>query len=158
MWKCRALWDYALNYTPTLSHAALLWSLLHSNNVPTALQSQHPWQPLGGTPPSMPQHTCTLLYHFSLTPFLVPLFFSGLLLQLHTEPLLVSLPTPDFSMPYNVICFVSTVVAIAFGTLFNLTTKTLQPVEQDEARGGLTLLQRLFRLFRRTWHAYNIAC
>ena len=57
-----------------------------------------------------------------------PIFilFSALL-RIHTEPLLVLLPTPDFSMPYNVICFVSTVMAIGFGSVFNLTTKTLKP-------------------------------
>lgn len=29
----------------------------------------------------------------------------GYILQMHTEALLLTLPTPDFSMPYNVICF-----------------------------------------------------
>ena len=48
------------------------------------------------------------------------------LVQLYTESLLISLPTPDFSMPYNVICLACTVVALAFGPLLNLTTKTLQ--------------------------------
>uniref|UniRef100_A0A183J2F3 Neur_chan_LBD domain-containing protein n=1 Tax=Soboliphyme baturini TaxID=241478 RepID=A0A183J2F3_9BILA len=39
--------------------------------------------------------------------------------------LLVTLPTPDFSMPYNVICLVCTVVALAFGPIHNLTTKRM---------------------------------
>ena len=34
---------------------------------------------------------------------------SMILLQLYTESLLVNLPTPDFSMPYNVICLACTV-------------------------------------------------
>ena len=34
---------------------------------------------------------------------------SIILLQLYTEALLVNLPTPDFSMPYNVICLACTV-------------------------------------------------
>ncbi|CAI5733460.1 unnamed protein product [Hyaloperonospora brassicae] len=38
---------------------------------------------------------------------------------LFTEPLLVSLPTPDFSMPYNVIAMTSTVVAFFVGTMLN---------------------------------------
>lgn len=49
------------------------------------------------------------------------------MVRLHTEPLLVPLPTPDFSMPYNVLCFVCTVVAIGFGSIFNLTTRQLVP-------------------------------
>ncbi|KAF4317582.1 hypothetical protein BBO99_00006375 [Phytophthora kernoviae] len=38
---------------------------------------------------------------------------------LFTEPLLVPLPTPDFSMPYNVITMTSTVVAFFVGTMLN---------------------------------------
>ena len=34
---------------------------------------------------------------------------SIILVQLYTEALLVNLPTPDFSMPYNVICLACTV-------------------------------------------------
>lgn len=45
--------------------------------------------------------------------------------RLYTEVLLVYLPTPDFSMPYNVICLACTVVALAFGPLHNCTTKKL---------------------------------
>ena len=60
---------------------------------------------------------------------------------MYTEPLLVQLPTPDFSMMFNVICFVSTVVAIAFGSLYNLTTPVLTPIEPGQGRRGL--LQRL---------------
>lgn len=48
---------------------------------------------------------------------------AGYLVRLHTESLVVAMATPDFSMPYNVICLVCTVVALAFGPLFNLTTK-----------------------------------
>jgi len=47
----------------------------------------------------------------------------GYFVRLHTEPLLVTLPTPDFSMPYNVICLACTVLAIAFGSIHNLTTR-----------------------------------
>lgn len=44
-----------------------------------------------------------------------------------TTSLLVSLPVPDFSMPYNVIILSSTVMGLAFGTLFNLLTKHVVP-------------------------------
>lgn len=45
--------------------------------------------------------------------------------RVHTEAILVSLPTPDFSMPYNAICLACTGVALAFGPMHNLTTKRL---------------------------------
>jgi GPI-anchor transamidase subunit T len=49
----------------------------------------------------------------------------GNCIRLYTEVLLVNLPTPDFSMPYNVICLACTVVALAFGPLHNITTREL---------------------------------
>ncbi|XP_049608066.1 GPI transamidase component PIG-T [Syngnathus scovelli] len=54
--------------------------------------------------------------------------------RLYTEPLLINLPTPDFSMPYNVICLTSTVLAVGYGSLFNLLTRNFQI---DEPRPGL---------------------
>ena len=67
-------------------------------------------------------------------------FCSEIVLRVHAEALLVSLPTPDFSMPYNVICFVCTVVAIGFGSVFNLTTRKLQPATPEDSRGKLRTL------------------
>ncbi|RKP15294.1 GPI transamidase component PIG-T [Piptocephalis cylindrospora] len=49
--------------------------------------------------------------------------------RLYTSPLLVSLPTPDFSMPYNVITLTCTTVALFFGSMFNLLTRQLVPVK-----------------------------
>ncbi|KAH9964999.1 GPI transamidase component PIG-T [Russula dissimulans] len=40
--------------------------------------------------------------------------------RIYTSALLVDLATPDFSMPYNVIIMSSTVIALIFGSLFNL--------------------------------------
>merc|ERR1712176_1593 len=55
-------------------------------------------------------------------------------ITLYTETLLVSLPTPDFSMPYNVICLACTVAALAFGPIHNITTRSLElvPAGQEE--------------------------
>lgn len=72
------------------------------------------------------------------------------LITIHSQCLLVSLPTPDFSMPYNVICLVSTVISLAFGPLHKLTT--MVPCEsdlKDEKFQNLSLFQRLVRKFRR---------
>jgi GPI-anchor transamidase subunit T len=40
-----------------------------------------------------------------------------------TTSLLLPLPTPDFSMPYNVIILTSTVMALAFGGIFNILVR-----------------------------------
>ncbi|XP_028392208.1 GPI transamidase component PIG-T-like [Dendronephthya gigantea] len=72
------------------------------------------------------------------------------LIRIYTEVLLVSLPTPDFSMPYNVICLTCTVVAIAFGSLYNLSTKRLQEVPPGEPTTLLgKIKQKLSRLKER---------
>nr|OQO23532.1 hypothetical protein B0A51_09796 [Rachicladosporium sp. CCFEE 5018] len=47
-----------------------------------------------------------------------------------TTSLLLSLPTPDFSMPYNVIILTSTVIALGFGSLFNLLTRSFILAEE----------------------------
>ncbi|RFU30226.1 hypothetical protein B7463_g6144, partial [Scytalidium lignicola] len=51
--------------------------------------------------------------------------------SIRTTSLLLPLPTPDFSMPYNVIILTSTVMALAFGMIFNLLIRRL--VAADEA-------------------------
>ncbi|PFH58251.1 hypothetical protein XA68_13984 [Ophiocordyceps unilateralis] len=52
-------------------------------------------------------------------------------LNLRTTSLLLYLPTPDFSMPYNVIIFTSTAIALTFGGLYNILVRRL--VGADEA-------------------------
>ena len=68
-------------------------------------------------------------------------FCRSLPVRIHSETLLVSHQIPDFSMPYNIICFVSTAVAIGFGSLFNLTTKTLQPMNEDDKKSIINKLR-----------------
>ncbi|KAL4550694.1 hypothetical protein Ndes2526B_g08804 [Nannochloris sp. 'desiccata'] len=40
-------------------------------------------------------------------------------LRRHSSPHLINLPIPDASMPFNVVCFTSTVMALAFGSALN---------------------------------------
>ncbi|XP_031563607.1 GPI transamidase component PIG-T-like [Actinia tenebrosa] len=57
--------------------------------------------------------------------------------RVHTETLLLNLPTPDFSMPYNVICLACTVVAIAFGSFHNLCTRRFEDVDPKTANKNI---------------------
>ncbi|XP_063515091.1 GPI transamidase component PIG-T isoform X4 [Pongo pygmaeus] len=70
---------------------------------------------------------------------------SNYFVRLYTEPLLVNLPTPDFSMPYNVICLTCTVVAVCYGSFYNLLTRTFH-IEEPRTGG---LAKRLANLIRR---------
>ena len=63
-------------------------------------------------------------------------------MRIYLEPVLVTLSTPDFSMPYNVICFVYTVVAIGFGSLYNLTIKDIKRVDPKEEG---SIVKRIWR-------------
>uniref|UniRef100_A0A5F8GMI6 Phosphatidylinositol glycan anchor biosynthesis class T n=1 Tax=Monodelphis domestica TaxID=13616 RepID=A0A5F8GMI6_MONDO len=65
--------------------------------------------------------------------------------RLYTEPLLVNLPTPDFSMPYNVICLTCTVVAVCYGSFYNLLTRTFHLEEPKRSR----LVRWLANIIRR---------
>ncbi|KAL6418579.1 hypothetical protein ACFW04_011997 [Cataglyphis niger] len=74
------------------------------------------------------------------------------LVQLRTESLLISLPTPDFSMPYNVICLACTAVALAFGPLHNISTKrlVLKRIEKDwKSKLFSFFIERIFRIKRK---------
>lgn len=75
-------------------------------------------------------------------------------IRLHTSILLITLPTPDFSMPYNVICLTCTVVAIAFGSFHNLSSRRFEAVDQKDSKGPvgkfIEILQKLkVKLFRK---------
>ncbi|KAG1876300.1 GPI transamidase component PIG-T [Suillus subluteus] len=52
--------------------------------------------------------------------------------RIYTPTLLVDLPTPDFSMPYNVIILSCTLVTLIFGSIFNLLTRKWVVVEIQE--------------------------
>ena len=49
-------------------------------------------------------------------------------------------------MPYNVICLTCTAIAIGFGSIYNLTTRTFQVEEIKEKK---TLKEKLLGLFKR---------
>lgn len=58
---------------------------------------------------------------FSVDPAVVSIV--GHNYSLRTTSSLITLPTPDFSMPYNVIILTCTVMSLAFGSIFNLLVK-----------------------------------
>lgn len=65
---------------------------------------------------------------------------------LRTPALLLSLPTPDFSMPYNVIILSSTVIALAFGSIFNLLVRRFVALEPGDVVVGNKLRGLILRL------------
>jgi phosphatidylinositol glycan class T len=56
-----------------------------------------------------------LLTSNSLVPFLLAMLLA--MLQVYSPSLVVPLAVPDFSMPYNVICLTSTVLAVFLGAV-----------------------------------------
>jgi phosphatidylinositol glycan class T len=72
-------------------------------------------------------------------------------LNLRTTTLLLYLPTPDFSMPYNVIIFTSTVVALTFGGMYNIVVRRF--VSADEAPTPLLRqkLKKIVERFKARW-------
>ncbi|KIJ15956.1 hypothetical protein PAXINDRAFT_168923 [Paxillus involutus ATCC 200175] len=52
--------------------------------------------------------------------------------RMYTPTLLVDLPTPDFSMPYNVIILSCTLMTLIFGSIFNLLTRKWVIVKVEE--------------------------
>lgn len=64
-------------------------------------------------------------------------------MNIRTTGLLLYLPTPDFSMPYNVIILTSTVVALTFGGLYNILVRRMVAVNEAPPSGLGTKLQGL---------------
>ncbi|GAX78276.1 hypothetical protein CEUSTIGMA_g5718.t1 [Chlamydomonas eustigma] len=57
------------------------------------------------------------------TPLLLALF-EARYQKVYTEGLLIQMPTPDITMPYNVICLSCTVLAVFVGSFMNLLLRT----------------------------------
>jgi phosphatidylinositol glycan class T len=74
----------------------------------------------------------------------------GSRVQIYSDNLLVLLATPDFSMPYNVITFTMTALALYFGSLLNsLRLRSVTDVEvQQPASRISTKLKKLLARFR----------
>ncbi|PNF27160.1 GPI transamidase component PIG-T [Cryptotermes secundus] len=81
--------------------------------------------PVGRNYTGLPQDGSTITSSFNASR-------DGYLVQLRTETLIITMPTPDFSMPYNVICLTCTVIALAFGPLHNITTKRLRLKNKEQ--------------------------
>jgi GPI-anchor transamidase subunit T len=58
----------------------------------------------------------------------------------YTEVLLAPLTTPDFSMPYNVITFTCTVLALYFGSLLNALRRRIGEEERELKKAGMIKL------------------
>ncbi|KPM43259.1 GPI transamidase component GPI16 [Neonectria ditissima] len=67
-------------------------------------------------------------------------------MNLRTTTLLLYLPTPDFSMPYNVIIFTSTAIALAFGGLYNILVRRFVGANEG---GGSALKLKLTNLINK---------
>lgn len=103
-------------YPPDANHGFYIGSAIVSTNLPLARNFT-----------GLPQDGSTLADSFNASR-------SGYLVQVRTETMVITLPTPDFSMPYNVICLACTVVALAFGPLHNITTRrlALKPKQKEK--------------------------
>jgi phosphatidylinositol glycan class T len=62
---------------------------------------------------------------------------------LRTTSLLLPLPTPDFSMPYNVIILTSTVLALGFGSIFNLLIRRFVLADEVPPSPLVTFVKRV---------------
>jgi len=93
---------------------------------------------------TIPRHATSLTFDKSLIVDNLNSTGSDYLICLKTENFIITLPTPDFSMPYNVICLACTVVALAFGPIHNITTKRLKLTTAKYVPGLASVAQKLY--------------
>ncbi|KAM3179984.1 hypothetical protein ACTXT7_017190, partial [Hymenolepis weldensis] len=73
--------------------------------------------------------------------------------RLYSETPLIRLPVPDFSMPFNALCLVCSVVALLFGAIHKFTTAPLLPAiaqgDEDEVDRSpiVRLIEQVKRFF-----------
>ncbi|KAL4702031.1 hypothetical protein ACJJTC_019575 [Scirpophaga incertulas] len=115
-------------YPPDANHGFYIGAAIINANLPTA--RNYTSQPISGV-------TYDSIINAS-QPWYPALF--------RTNGAMVSLPTPDFSMPYNVICLACTVVALAFGPLHNICTKELV---LKPSGTSLSLIQKISKMFNK---------
>ncbi|CAH1369037.1 hypothetical protein MTP99_010524 [Tenebrio molitor] len=116
-------------YPPDANHGFYIGSAIISANLPLARNFT-----------GLPQDGATIADSFNASR-------SGYLVQVRTENMVITLPTPDFSMPYNVICLACTVVALAFGPLHNITTKRLILTVKDNEKYIIKIKNRILRIW-----------
>jgi len=92
----------------------------------------------------IPRHATSLTFDKSLIIDNLNSSALDYLITLKTENFIITLPTPDFSMPYNVICLACTVVALAFGPIHNITTKRLKLTTAKYIPGLASVVQKLY--------------
>ena len=71
-------------------------------------------------------HPALVVLHVCLTPCPHP--------QVYSDGLLVQHANPDFSMPYNVICLTSTLLAVYVGATLNTLIKRPQEAAKSAAK------------------------
>ncbi|RZC42763.1 Gpi16 domain containing protein [Asbolus verrucosus] len=114
-------------YPPDANHGFYIGSAVISANLPLARNFT-----------GLPQDGATIADSFNASR-------RGYLVQVRTENMVITLPTPDFSMPYNVICLACTVVALAFGPLHNITTKRLVLTVKDNEKLIVKIKNRIVK-------------
>lgn len=82
----------------------------------------------------LPSDNSSFFNGFEWSPVLFPSASErnySLNLRIYTENLLVNLPTPDFSMPYNVITLTGTVFALFFGSIFTVLIRRMKNLDRE---------------------------
>jgi hypothetical protein len=66
---------------------------------------------------------------------------------IYTNPQLLTMPLPDFTMPYNVVTLTCTLLAFFFGCIFNLFTRKFYYGKQKKTLQ--TVIEKMKKLWER---------
>jgi len=93
---------------------------------------------------------CTALRGLEWSPTLYPNNCKTQPSRLVTDSLLVTLPTPDFSMPYNVVTLTGTVFAMFFGSTYHTLIRRMK--NMDKVNNEYVSNRPIARIFRKVLH------
>ncbi|KAF5399849.1 Phosphatidylinositol glycan class T [Paragonimus heterotremus] len=135
-------------YPPDANHGYFLPAATVSYQIPrselTRLQQRLPaaYREL-----VLPNWASTYAEYFNNSPVGAPHRPGDGFVRVHSAVVLISMPTPDFSMPFNTLCIVCSVIALLFGSVHKVTAGQLVAVLPNE--GGPKLVRVARKIIQR---------
>ncbi|KAF8566736.1 hypothetical protein P879_08567 [Paragonimus westermani] len=147
-YKFRRVLQRWSEYPPDANHGYFLPAATVSYQIPrselTRLQQRLPaaYREL-----VLPNWASTYAEYFNNSPVGAPHRPGDGFVRVPSAVVLISMPTPDFSMPFNALCIVCSVIALLFGSVHKVTAGQLVAVLPNE--GGPKLVRVVRKIIQR---------
>ncbi|KER30625.1 hypothetical protein T265_02977 [Opisthorchis viverrini] len=138
-------WD---EYPPDANHGYLLPAAVVSYQLtPPDLDYVRRNTPAAARELALPNWASTYMQYFQESSSLSVHRPGDGFVRIYSSVVLITMPTPDFSMPFNALCIVCSVIALLFGSVHKVTAGQIEARPAEE--GGPRLLRLLRKIVSR---------